>query len=249
MEDKGHKQTSDRIEFCRVPNCKQTEYRDIGKFQTISWRFEAHHILCVKQVSVAIVSDTPETKTVIDESKWCINNDGNMMALPLWGTTIMHYCNDFSSIIKGDVGALMQGISGNLPSSNTAAPDFQDLPQHNYGHSGGSAATSYNREIADKLKKWFDDIKTDIKAHLVTGEDVHYDLVEMEKEMKGTLEARGRRDGSKKGVVGTHGAWLDPGTNWYYPFSMAEVPKSVPFPEKLKIQKIVKIAAALWRAA
>lgn len=239
----GHKQTSDRIEFCRVPDCKQTEYRDVCP---VPWKSEAHHILCVAQVNAAVVSKKPEVQKVIDESKWCINSKVNMVALPLWGTTVMYYCANFASVTPSDLAGLKSGISGGLLTSTTGVPPFANLPQHNYGHSGKTAAASYNLEIKKKLEDWITQITVDIKSHSITGDDVGDDLNEKAGEMRTELATRGRRVGSTNGAVGTHEAWLNPGPAWYLPFSMAKVPKPLPFPKM--ILKVIKIAQVLWRS-
>jgi hypothetical protein len=238
----GHTQTSKRIEFCRAPNCKKTNYRDSCP---ASWKNEAHHILCVNQVNKCVVGKTQEVQQVIDESQWCINDPNNMVALPLWGTTVMHYCRDFSSITDWDVKGLLKGIAGSLLKTEQSAPAFENLPQHNYGHSGEDASMSYNLEIQKKLEKWIAKIQVDIQAHSITGPDIHEDLNTMSDDMRKELNKRGTRMGSTLGTVGTHAAWLHPAPNWYVTFSMARVPK--PMPQPKMTAKIVRIAEALWR--
>src|ERR1700691_1632712 len=166
----GHKQTSDRIEFCRIPDCKKTNYRDSCP---ATWKNEAHHILCVNQVNKCVVGKTQEVQKVIDESKWCINDPNNMVALPLWGTTVMYYCKDFSSITTWDVKGLLKGIAGSLLKTEQSAPAFENLPQHNYGHSGEDASMSYNLEIQQLLEDWITRLQVKIKKHAVTGDDIH----------------------------------------------------------------------------
>ena len=243
MAATGHKQTSDRIEFCRVPNCKQNNYRDVCP---APWKNEAHHILCVAQVNSVVVSKKKEVKKVIDESKWCINSKKNMIALPLWGTTVMYYCKDFSSVTSETKSALLKAVAGGLLNSRKIPPPFKDLPQHNYGHSGSTIATSYNKEIKKKLQDWIAKVQVKAMVHTITGEKVFDELNTMAVEMRRELRKRGRRKGSAKGSVGTHDAWTDPGTEWYKPFSMAQVPKKLPSPKL--IEKIVKLAQALWRS-
>ena len=92
MAATGHKQPSDRVEFCRAPNCKQDDYRGVCK---VDWKFEAHHILCVAQVGKTIVTNNPDLEKIINESQWCINSAVNMLALPIWGSTVLHYSHDF----------------------------------------------------------------------------------------------------------------------------------------------------------
>jgi hypothetical protein len=244
MAETGHKQTSDRIEFCRVPDCKQTNYRDVCP---VPWKSEAHHILCVAQVNKVVTSRKKEVQQVIDESKWCINSKKNMIALPLWGTTVMYYCNNFSGINPGDQAELLKGVAGSLLSSATGAPVFKNLPQHNYGHSGSTVASSYNKEIEQKLQDWITTLQVRIKQHSITGNDIHDELNDMSEEMEGNLKTRGgTRVGSTTGIAGTHDAWTNPSPTWYMPFSMAQVPKPLPFPKM--IIKIVKLAQALWSA-
>jgi hypothetical protein len=241
----GHKQTSDRVEFCRIPNCKQTDYSDVRN--AVTWKSEAHHILCVAQVNSVIVKEGEKKgfKKVIDESKWCINEGPNMVALPLWGTTVMHYCNKFASIAKGDVSGLLKGIA-TLVSSDPTEPAFKNLPQHNYGHSGKTTESSYNKEIETKLDDLLTDVQVQMEEHAVTGDDIHGALNGLAGDMRTVLSDRGLRTGSTTGVVGTHAAWLNPGDEWYIPFSMAQTPKPLPFAKMT--MKIKRLAEAFWSA-
>jgi hypothetical protein len=208
---------------------------------------EAHHLLCVAQVNKVVAKKRGEVKKVVDESKWCINSGVNMIPLPLWGTTVMHYCNEFEDITKGSVKALLKGIAGDLLSSNTSKPPFVNLPQHNYGHSGRSISSSWNREVEALLKEWIADVQADMADHEVTGKDIHEELNTNARNMRRKLKGRGKRKGSIRKEAGTHQAWLNPNpTCWYKPFSMADVPKPMPFPKRN--QKIVALAKAFWRA-
>jgi len=201
----------------------------------------------VAQVNKVVTSKKKEIQQVIDESKWCINSKKNMIALPLWGTTVMYYCNNMSGIVSGDQAGLLKGIAGNLLSSVATPPPFKNLPQHNYGHSGSTIVSSYNKEIEQKLKDWIATIDVRIKQHSITGNDIHDELNSMSEEMEGELKTRGgTRIGSATGIAGTHDAWTNPSSTWYSPFSMAQVPKPLPFPKM--ILKIVKLAQALWSA-
>src|SRR5262245_53019212 len=62
--------------------------------------YEAHHILCLAQVKKVIVKESEKNDftDIVDSTEWCINDKRNMIALPMWGHTIMWYCNSFSSI-------------------------------------------------------------------------------------------------------------------------------------------------------
>ena len=244
-EQVGHKQTSDRVEFCRAPNCDQTDYGKVRR--AVTWRSEAHHILCVNEVNIAVGTVAPQVKKVIDASNWCVNKDGNMLALPLWGTTVMYYSDNLLGINSGDMAGLMKGIAGSLLKKKTdAAPDFANWPQHNYAHSGKSAASSYNLEMQTKLKDVFTDIQVQMEEHAITGEAVGGALDGLAGDMRGILRGRGNRVGSKSGKTGTHEAWLDPSDTWYIPFAMADAPKPLPFAKMTA--KIRKIAEAFWKS-
>jgi hypothetical protein len=239
---KGHKQSSDRVEFCRVPDCKKTEYRDSC---AVDWRSQAHHLLCVSYVNAAVSKAKGEVKKVVDQSKWCINDKNNMLALPIWGTTVLYYCADFKSVARKTAAAVRSSLAEGLKNTETDRPAFADLPQHNYGHSGETSDQSYNLEVKKKLKTWIAKIQVNIQKHSVTGDSVHKQLENMSNDMRGKLEERGRRVGSTKGTKGTHAAWLHPAPNWYLPFSMAKKPKPMPAPKMT--QRIIDIAQALWR--
>jgi len=74
-------------------------------------------------------------------------------------------------------------------------------------------------------------------------------LDNLAKKMRQELFTRGHRLGSSNGIVGTHNAWLYPGPTWYEPFSMAQVPKPIPYPKNSSdstSQKIRRLAEASW---
>lgn len=212
--------------------------------------FEAHHMLPVACVTEVILEWDEKNNTdpsVITGTKWCINEEINMIALPMWGHTILHYTENFEALsqeVRDEIDSVAAAAIGatklgklsvaarrslsNLVTVNTAPP-FEKLPQHNYGHTGGSAATGYNEEIIDKLKK--------ITMNIERAKDVHQTdkinslkgaLNDLSKDMEEELKDRGVR-----AYGGTHQAWkkgMEGKRDWYKSFSMASDPKKMTFP-------------------
>src|SRR5262249_28064158 len=142
--------------------------------------------------------------------------------------------------------ALMQALKGDLLASTTGEPPFKNLPQHNYGHSGSSPKTSYNKEIETKLTKWLATVEDRVNRHTISGDNVNTELTNMAGKMRNELvNTRGMRIGCDEGTPGTHAAWMNPNKTWYMPFSMAQTPKKLPYPKMT--DKVVKLAKAFWR--
>lgn len=211
-----HKRGLEKNQFCGIPKdgkCKcGNDYIEICKpgwhdftFKRLVRRkalpvfvfgkkYEAHHILCVACVAGQIIAKD-SIDSVIAQTKWCINNKKNMMALPLWGHTVRWYCSE-------KLGE----------EENPGRPDFQDLPQHDWDH---NSKKGYTWEIETELK----DIAKVIEdaGHEVEPDDIAAALNNLSMTYERNLKSRGARRG------GTHRAWLSGGDEqeWYEPFSMA----------------------------
>jgi len=210
--------------------------------------YEAHHILCVSEVKKGIVKKTENTdlEDIVGDTKWCINTKNNMVALPMWGHTIMWYSNNFSGIAAGNHSGLFQSLSARL-----IRPPFKDWPQHNYGHTGRTPDTSYNKEIESELAKVLEGVEEAKEEHRNAAiEALQGKLNSLSKKMRGQLKQRGTR-----GFGGTHRAWQtglqNPTSNWYEPFSMAQTPTPMTFPasnnDDTMAGKLIRLAQAFWK--
>jgi hypothetical protein len=153
---------------------------------------------------VASVSDGIVSKEAIEgvvkETKWCINNGDNMVAMPLWGHYVKHYC---------DITA-----AGGSVTAGAVPPAFQNIPAHDWDHNcSGGYTTEVNeamRDLADYAEAAGHDVKT---------EDLKGALDSASSDFRSKLQSRGARLG------GTHAGWqmgtANPQSNWYQPFSMA----------------------------
>lgn len=217
--------------------------------------YEAHHILCVAQVNNVVIRNSEKYGyiDILKKTKWCINQKKNMIALPLWAHTILWYCNSFFDILHDnkDNPINEESLLRAIEPSRLLKPPFRNLPQHNYGHSGGSIEKSYNMEVSAKLKKIVKTLKKDKKKHDNTRiEWLKSKLIKLSKEFENKLRERGNRDRR-----GTHEAWLlgstNPKSNWYEPFSMSQVPAPKTFPgapfNRGMGEKIKNLATALWK--
>jgi hypothetical protein len=163
---------------------------------TFPKRYEAHHIVCVAPVSAEIVGKTG-ISGIIRVTKWCINEKKNMLAMPLWGHSVMWYC-----LIKAAGGKVLTGV---------ARPAFANIPQHDWDH------PAYSVEVTNDCKRVAKDIKD--AGHQADSADIQAELDGLSKKWKAALKARGNRDG------GTHACWRkgmkNPDSDWTAPFSMA----------------------------
>ncbi len=162
--------------------------------------YAPHHVLCVASVATLLIDATDKkVEGVVEATKWCVNNEGNMIAMPLWGHTVKWYCN---------IKAALLSVGG----GNTAPPLFQNLPQHDSDHTGKGA---YIEELEEVLRKLV--VQLAKTGHEAKPVDLAGAMTKLSAAFIAKLKARGLRQG------GTHKAWQDGATNrdWFMPFSMA----------------------------
>lgn len=193
----------------------------VGPF-TFAKKYEAHHVLCVAPVSDKLVSNSA-IEGVIKQTKWCINNEQNMLAMPLWGHTVKWYCKDIETkkMIPGGLGA----------------PPFADIPQHDFDHNCNGGYTDDIRKACDDLVEEIEEAEHELKGDSLVGR-----LNQLSGKWKNELVVtRGKRKG------GTHAAWAaaqgataDP--QWCHPFSMASEGKvsSIGFPVRNFNDEVMK---------
>jgi hypothetical protein len=221
----GHTEGAKKGKFCslRKDTCDcGNKYQDIlngteswGKYIqkhrveiAIERSPEAHHVLPVASVTANVTANKKIRKKVVENTKWCVNDMANMIALPLFEMTFTHYLVEYE-----DEGAL------------TPPPPFAGLPMHNYGHA------AFQSEVDKELKKVAKDAQKNKKDHEEASETLLAALNKQRDFFKPRLASRGKRG------KGTHIEFLnaieqgDAGApKWYIPFSMAEKPEQRPFP-------------------
>ena len=148
----GHTEGAKEGLFCslRTDECPcGNKYKDImegteswGKYKqkhrtlTVVERSpEAHHVLPVASVTGNITANSKIRQEVVENTKWCVNEMSNMIALPLFEMTFTHY------LIEHDPDA---GIP--IP-----PPPFAGLPMHNYGHA------AFQKEVTEELEEIAED--------------------------------------------------------------------------------------------
>jgi hypothetical protein len=225
----GHDRGTKRFDFCADPvkdkdcDCgnnyvavckpgwKSYEYPQLVRGQAkiggpyaYAEGYEAHHITCVSSVMSKLMgSKDSNIRRVIRETVWCINDGVNMMAMPLFGHTVKHYCQ-------------VSKKSSRYASASKKAPDFANIPQHDWDHDGADA---YLHEIDERAGAIAADIKK--TKHSFKGPKLQKDLVAISNDFRTNLDTRGRTRNK-----GTHLSWLEAredesSTNWCLPFSMA----------------------------
>lgn len=241
--------------------------------------FEAHHVLPVACVTTVILDWDEKANSdpsVITGTKWCINTKKNMIAMPMWGHTIMWYTDNFDNISKevfdeiiskneSSVGGkalaglsadARKALSNMVGDRSDTAPPFKDIPQHNYSHTGRTANTGYNKEIIKKLNN--------IKTNIEEAQDKHQTdkidsikskLDDLSDKMKKALDDRA----TSRTYSSTHEAWKggmkgkenDANSDkWYENFSMAKKPPKMEFPlgkaSGAMARKITELARSMW---
>ncbi len=207
-----------RMDKCECP--KQNEYKKVmegapndtwGKYPqkhrvkiAIERSPEAHHVLPVASVTGELVANKKIKLEVRENTDWCVNDIKNMIALPLFEMTFMHY----------------------IVHEKTDPPPFEKLPMHNYDHG------AFQTEVAAKLKKVATDAEKNKKAHEKVTEELLGALNTLRDHYKPELAKRGTREKGTH-VEFTEALKAKPGKEnkqWYIPFSMALKPDPRPFP-------------------
>jgi hypothetical protein len=229
--------SKDYIEVCKPEDWFGHTFLRLVKAQagayTFEKKYEAHHLVCVAPVTQQLVANTA-IDGAIRQTKWCINNEDNMIAMPLWGHTVMWYC---------DISAAAPG--GGSIKSSLVPPPFANIPQHDWDH---NAKEGYTWEVEEECKKLAKEVKQ--SGHDLEGDSLKGALDDLSSEFRTILTAeRGTRLG------GTHAGWLqgmaDSQSNWCHPFSMASTAKltKVGFPlrdfDARSAQWIQRIATAI----
>lgn len=166
--------------------------------------YAPHHIVCVASVGTLIIQASgKKVDGIVKATVWCANTKKNMIAMPLWGHTVQWYCNVPEETLR---------------TAARGAPDFEDIPQHDWDHTGQGC---YINELNDEI---IPIVKNMRKAgHTAATEDLAGQLDDMSDDFREKLEDRGVR-GSPKG---THEGWKKGlkdrtgNSTWYLPFSMA----------------------------
>ena len=246
--------------------------KKITKIEVVDRSFEAHHIApvaCVTEVVIEWDEKNSKEPSVITGTKWCINAQVNMIALPLWAHTIKYYCNNFDDLaeeVRDEIAKANQasvgqsGLAGLSEKARLAItsgvkdkvdpPLFKDLPQHNYGHTGRSPETGYNKEIVSRLNQITADVDAAKEEHDTAAiNSLKGALDDLSKEMRDELKTRGTR-----AYKGTHQAWKEgmkkQDGDWYLSFSMAQEPSPMTFPlgsaSGRMANKLVALARALF---
>jgi len=184
---------------------------------------EAHHVLPVASVTGEVTANKNIKKEIVENTKWCVNESTNMIALPLFEMSFLHY------LIKGD---------------GASPPPFAGLPMHNYDHG------KFQKEVADELKKVGKDAAQNTKAHeKVSAEllamNANRDFFKPE------LASRGKRGAGTHGeflnaMNSADGAAS--AAKWYVPFSMADDPSPKPFPSNARKSGLSKKLEDLKKA-
>lgn len=229
----GHTAGKQKREFCslRTEKCKpcNNKYQDImkgtkswGKYKqkhrtliAIERSPEAHHVLPVASVTANITANEEIRPEVVENTKWCINDKLNMIALPLFEMTFTHYLVVYDSVTGTPI----------------PAPPFAGLPMHNYGHA------AFQKEVDIKLIKVGNDANQNAQDHEEASKNLLAAMNKLRYKFKSALENRGNRG------KGTHIEFLNAmrltktgaeytgsALEWYIPFSMALRPKSKAFP-------------------
>jgi len=151
---------------------------------------------------------------IVKQTQWCINAKRNMLAMPLWGHTVRHYCTLEAGIKFSDRIRKRKG-----------APKFQNIPQHDYDH---NSQGGYKSEVDTELDNLAQQIEGQKANHKAAVKSLRGELNTLSTDFRSSLRGKGRRSG------GTHQAWLA-GKNhtlatWYEPFSMSKKPEPRAFP-------------------
>jgi len=191
---------------------------------------EAHHVLPVASVTGEITARTSVDganntirEKIVENTKWCVNDLKNMIALPLFEMTFLHY------------------LINDVPTP----PPFAGLPMHNYDHA------KFQKEVAGKLEKIGRDAKQNTKAHEEVTKELLAALNTLRDHYNPELASRGTRGQGTHGEfvnAMNAGDGAESAKEWYIPFSMADEPSEKPFPSGARKGGLSKKLAELIKA-
>lgn len=198
--------------------------------------YNAHHKICIADISKVLL--TPGILNIVKQTKWCANAKRNMLAMPLMGHSLKHYCNLNTNTGKVKTKKLSSGEQ----TTTKRPPPFKNLPHHDSDH------MRYQKDdVQPALKKIKNTIKKSRKKHAGKVKQLADDLDNLsdylEDEVLKKRATRGRHGG-------THDSWkagINGETDWYLCFSMANTGNAQKrtFPSVSgdymdKLQKLVK---------
>lgn len=200
---------------------------------TFAKKYEAHHIACVAPVT-SIVAVDPDINDIVHQTKWCINKESNMLAMPLWGHTVKWYCVITAASQEADFD------------DSAKAPPFKDIPQHDFDH---NCSEGYTWEVEQAAKRVVEKCKKANQEHKLKSGALAALLDKMSADFKTQLQTRGTRKG------GTHAGWglgqkEPPDAQWSHPFSMASDGKvsKIGFPVRNFSASVAKWVARIAKA-
>jgi hypothetical protein len=190
--------TKVKFKFAQRRWFKDKDDPDKGCFKIFQVGWQAHHVVPCQ--AVKYFPDNLEDRDLLishrDNTKWCINNDKNMIPMPIFGQTVKWY--------------LM-----NAENDDLEPPPFVNIPQHDWEH---NTKAGYNFEVKREVYRLW-------KAAGEKCEEARYEKVAKALGGKSDrwtnkLKHRGKRED------GTHEAWKNATEGkcdkWYLPFSMAD---------------------------
>jgi hypothetical protein len=192
--------------------------------------YEAHHIACVAAVT-GIITVNEEIRSIVEQTKWCVNRKNNMIALPLWPHTIEWYFNLGARTLKQT-----DEPSGRRKPS-TGPPPYAGLAHHDYDH--GEYIEEVNldlRRVAARAQRAAEENHDDPTGNLAGALDGVID------KHKANLQGRS-----------THAAWeqgMNGEANWYKQFSMSQdnpSERAFPAPSNELWEKMLEVAAAFLK--
>ena len=200
----GHSEGALKGEFCtqRKAKCdKHSEQYREKNCGTVTWEFQAHHVLCVASVTQYI--STAVKKEIVNQTPWCINRANNMIAMPPYFGTIFKMYFAWLSL---------PGVAGK--------PPFADIPIHGYDH---NSKEGYKNDIDTEMRAIAGRAEKSTAKHEVTSATLQSELDTYRDRMRPLLKKRGERG------LGTHVEWMKVyagvkavDSDWYIPFSMAD---------------------------
>ena len=189
-------------------------------------RWEAHHVLSIAALADSMHDLDPDVAKYVQrckaETKWCINQKPNMLALPRFGHSVKWYMEG----IAKDGAAILKGLP----------PPFENWPHHDAQHTGKNA---YLEEVTKMLKRFWEVLAKKQEPHEISSELLKDSLDKRSAAWKQKLRKRGQRSGGtdqafKEALKG------DNDRKWYMPFSMADdaVVEKRDFPMSIKDKAI-----------
>lgn len=186
------------------------------RWESLARSAEHHHIVCVSAICNFLPAANNKVRQYAEATTWCINDAENLIALPMWAMSLLHYCDMFARRPEVKTEKVPGAPAWSNLASPVERPPFFNLPMHDQDHD------RFLSEVNDDLAAIAQDL-TVVSACQDPETTLKEELARVIEKYSMQLTENGAS------ARGTHENWNlgmnIPDSTWYKPFSMSRNPR------------------------